>query len=159
MRLSIVRYLICFFIILALPISSFITRPQYSSRINQKYHVPAQLGQLINSSKTKTPLFAKKQKKGGRATRNKIGNRTASVSGFGGAATQNCPCGLPIGYMKCCGKIHKSESEFSKATPQEIVRARYSAYAKREVDFIVGSTHPLNKQFMTDIEHWKETIR
>lgn len=39
------------------------------------------------------------------------------------------------------------------------MRARYSAYAKREVDFIVGSTHPLNKNFMSDIEHWKETIR
>jgi uncharacterized protein YchJ len=40
-----------------------------------------------------------------------------------------------------------------------VVRARYSAYAKRDVDFIIASTHPLTKNFITDIEHWKETIR
>jgi len=28
-----------------------------------------------------------------------------------------------------------------------------------KVDFIVGSTHPLNKDFMSDIDHWKKTIR
>ncbi|KAL9185426.1 hypothetical protein ACHAXT_003203 [Thalassiosira profunda] len=41
----------------------------------------------------------------------------------------------------------------------KVVRARYSAYAKREVDFIVGSTHPLNEKFQSDIEHWKEQIK
>ena len=61
--------------------------------------------------------------------------------------------------MKCCGKLHKDATTFAQSTPEQIVRARYSAYAKREVDFIVGSTHPLNKNFISDIEHWKDTIR
>jgi len=27
-----------------------------------------------------------------------------------------------------------------------------------QIDFIIGSTHPLNKNFISDIEHWKKTI-
>ena len=62
-------------------------------------------------------------------------------------------------YMKCCGKLHKDSTTYAQSTPEQVVRARYSAYSKREVDFIVGSTHPLNKNFISDIEHWKDTIR
>ncbi len=106
-----------------------------------------------------TNLEAKtKQKKNKRATRNTVGNRTKSSSGFGGAAVEACPCGSSLGYMKCCGKLHKESKAYGEATPEQVVRARYSAYAKREIDFIIGSTHPLNKNFMTDIEHWRETI-
>lgn len=100
-----------------------------------------------------------KQKKKKRATRNTVGNRTKSSSGFGGAAIAPCPCGSAAGYMKCCGRLHANGSVYGNASAEEVVRARYSAYAKREIDFIIGSTHPLNKDFMTDIEHWKETIR
>jgi len=60
--------------------------------------------------------------------------------------------------MKCCGKLHKDAKAYGEAAAEQVVRARYSAYAKREIDFIIGSTHPLNKDFMSDIEHWKETI-
>ncbi|KAL3792900.1 hypothetical protein ACHAWO_004229 [Cyclotella atomus] len=100
-------------------------------------------------------LHAKKPSKPLKKT--KTQNR--STTGFGAAATVPCPCGSGEGYMKCCGKLHKDPQAFAAATPEQVVRARYSAYAKREVDFIVGSTHPLNKNFMSDIEHWKETIR
>jgi len=104
-----------------------------------------------------TELGAKgKQKK--RATRNSVKNRTRSISGFGGAAIEPCPCGSSSGYMKCCGKLHKESKVYGAAKAEQVVRARYSAYAKREIDFIIGSTHPLNKAFMTDIEHWRETI-
>ena len=90
----------------------------------------------INSS---TNLCAKKQKKktSNRATRNKMGKRTASASGFGGAAVEPCPCGSGLGYMKCCGKIHKDPDAYAAATPEQVVRARYSAYAKREVSVIL----------------------
>ena len=105
----------------------------------------------------RTALNAK-QKNKKRATRNTVGNRTKSASGFGGAAAEPCPCGSDAGYMKCCGKFHTDPKVFGQAAAEQVVRARYSAYAKREIDFIIGSTHPLNKDFMTDIEHWKETI-
>lgn len=83
----------------------------------------------------------------------------ASSSGFGGAASAPCPCGSGLGYAKCCGKLHKDPKAFASAKAEQVVRARYSAYAKREIDFIIGSTHPLNKGFISDIEHWKEQIR
>lgn len=103
-------------------------------------------------------LHAKKtntQKKSALKTKNK----QISTTGFGGAAVENCPCGSAVGYMKCCGRLHRDVKAYADATAEQVVRARYSAYAKREVDFIVGSTHPLNKSFMGDVEHWKETIR
>mmetsp|Transcript_8316 Transcript_8316/g.12758 ORF Transcript_8316/g.12758 Transcript_8316/m.12758 type:complete len:248 (-) Transcript_8316:51-794(-) len=81
-----------------------------------------------------------------------------STAGFGGAAVEKCPCGSDDAYMKCCGKLHKDEKAYASATCEQVVRARYSAYAKREIDFIIGSTHPLNKDFMTDIEHWRKQI-
>ena len=99
-------------------------------------------------------LHAKK----GKAKPKKKG-MNASSSGFGGAAAAPCPCGSGLGYAKCCGKLHKDPKAFAFATAEQVVRARYSAYAKRVVDFIVGSTHPMNKGFMSDIEHWKEQIR
>ena len=106
-----------------------------------------------------TSLFAKSKKKKNRATRNTVRNRTKSATGFGGAAVEPCPCGSTLPYSKCCHMLHSDETTFSRAKPESIVRARYSAYAKREVNFIIGSTHPLNKDFQTDIDHWKETIR
>ncbi|KAL3768001.1 hypothetical protein ACHAWU_005459 [Discostella pseudostelligera] len=96
------------------------------------------------------------------STQKKSGSKKSkytSTSGFGGAAVEDCPCGTGLGYMKCCGKLHRDGKAYADATAEQVVRARYSAYAKREVDFIVGSTHPLNKNFISDIEHWKETIR
>lgn len=91
-----------------------------------------------------------------------------SSSGFGGAATESCPCGggnsaegespSQLPYLKCCGKIHKNLFEFQKASPEQVVRARYTAYAKREIDFIIKSTHPKNKSFSADIKHWREQI-
>ena len=107
---------------------------------------------------TTTALSAKK---GGTKKKKKIrgvGNRQRSTSGFGGAAVEDCPCGSGLEYMKCCGAIHKSADAFANATPEQIVRARYSAYAKREIDFIVGSVHPLNKNFQADIDQMKHDI-
>ncbi|KAK1735134.1 UPF0225 family protein [Skeletonema marinoi] len=114
-----------------------------------------QTSPLSSCSSLKPPsllqLDAKKQK-------SKKKNK-GSTSGFGGAAVVPCPCGSGSGYMKCCGRLHNDPAVFAAATAEEVVRARYSAYSEREVDFIVGSTHPLNKNFISDIEHWKETIR
>jgi len=150
-----------------LPITSAFTIPTTTTA---HYHPHHDTTSSLITTRSTTFLSAKKasskKKKSTsgtnsatRATRNKAGKRTASASGFGGAAVEDCPCGSNLGYMKCCGKIHKDASAYASATAEQVVRARYSAYAKREVDFIVGSTHPLNKNFMADIEHWKKTIK
>jgi len=48
---------------------------------------------------------------------------------------------------------------YANATASQVVRARYSAYATQNIDFIIQSTHPLNKDSMEDIEQWKQNVR
>ena len=116
--------------------------------------------QVLSSSPLSFPSSSSLLRLDAKKTTKQIKNRNkVSTSGFGGAAVVPCPCGSGEGYMKCCGKLHSDASAYASASAEQVVRARYSAYAKREVDFIVGSTHPLNKNFISDIEHWKETIR
>ena len=51
-----------------------------------------------------------------------------------------CPCQSAQQYENCCGPIHK---DFKKAkTPQSLMRARYSAYVKNNIDFIIKTHHP-----------------
>lgn len=45
-----------------------------------------------------------------------------------------------------------------KSTPEQVVRARYAAYAKREIDFLIKSTHPENENFNPDIKAWRKEI-
>jgi SEC-C motif domain protein len=107
-----------------------------------------------------TALFA--TKKSSKKPTRKIGGGAAksssSLTGFGGAAVEPCSCGSNVAYNKCCGRIHRDPHAFATARPSEVVRARYTAYAQRVVDFVVASTHPLNPTFNDDMEHWKRTI-
>ena len=49
-----------------------------------------------------------------------------------------CPCGSGKNYADCCEKvIHGTPAE----TPEALMRARYSAYVKGEIDFIIKSLH------------------
>lgn len=79
------------------------------------------------------PLHAKTAK----APKKTKGTSSPS-SGFGGAAIEPCPCGSGNGYMKCCGKLHTDETAYAAATAEQVVRARYSAYAKRVVSLQTG---------------------
>lgn len=99
----------------------------------------------------------KKNKKKKRPSSN-IG-RTSGGGGFGGAAMEQCPCGSGDPYSGCCGRLHQDGNAYRVATAEQVVRARYSAYAKKQAEFLMASTHPLNKAFDTDSKRWKETIR
>ena len=102
----------------------------------------------VRTNQILTQLDAKqtKNKKKKRATRNTIGNRTQSSSGFGGASIAPCPCGAKGDdgsqkvYMKCCGLLHSSADKYASAKAEQVVRARYSAYAKRQVCFVLYCT-------------------
>jgi len=102
-------------------------------------------------------LSAKKSKKSG-----KPNQRTAPSSGFGGAAKVQCPCGAQgtgATFDRCCRRLHSSESVFGSAPAEAVVRARYSAFARRNADFLMGSTHPRNKQhWRPDFAAWKKDI-
>ncbi|MDD2499742.1 MAG: YchJ family protein [Geobacter sp.] len=52
----------------------------------------------------------------------------------------SCPCGSTKTYSDCCEPIIKGTQPAE--TAEQLMRARYSAYTKTEMDFIFSSTHP-----------------
>ncbi len=67
-----------------------------------------------------------------------------------------CPCGSGQAYSECCEPIIKGER--AAETPEQVMRARYSAYAKVETDYLQASLHP-DKKDDHDPEstrHWAE---
>ena len=52
-------------------------------------------------------------------------------------AKTTCPCGSGRDYSACCEPIIKGTS--LAATAEELMRARYSAYEKQEIDFIINT--------------------
>ena len=55
-----------------------------------------------------------------------------------------CPCGNSAAYADCCELIIKGVRPAE--TAEQLMRARYSAYAGTEMDFIFESTHPDHRQ-------------
>ncbi len=51
-----------------------------------------------------------------------------------------CPCGSGQDYPACCQPYHKGENAQNAET---LVRARFSAFALHEYDFIIETTHPI----------------
>ncbi|MGE5410977.1 MAG: YchJ family protein [Clostridiales bacterium] len=52
----------------------------------------------------------------------------------------NCPCGSGKNYSECCEPFIKGQKTVQKA--EELMRARYSAYAMHEIDYILDTNHP-----------------
>lgn len=53
---------------------------------------------------------------------------------------EKCPCGSDLNYRECCGPLIAGEKIAD--TAEALLRSRYTAYSKREVDYIVNTTHP-----------------
>ncbi len=49
-----------------------------------------------------------------------------------------CPCGSGKNYGECCKSVHEFGMVTSSAS--DLIRARYSAYATNNADFIIGTT-------------------
>ena len=52
----------------------------------------------------------------------------------------SCPCGSTSSYSDCCEPIISGSRPAE--TAEQLMRARYSAYTKVEMDFVFNSTHP-----------------
>ena len=52
----------------------------------------------------------------------------------------DCPCGTKVMYHDCCRPYHIGKAQ--PATAEKLMRARYSAFFFRLVDYLVSSTHP-----------------
>ena len=52
----------------------------------------------------------------------------------------NCPCGSGESYATCCEPIITGKQPAE--TAEQLMRARYSAHVKVDVDFLYATTHP-----------------
>ena len=46
-----------------------------------------------------------------------------------------CPCHSGRRYAECCGPLHRGAR--AAATPEELMRSRYAAFARGDVDYLV----------------------
>jgi len=54
--------------------------------------------------------------------------------------TNSCPCGSGNDYTACCEPVITGRKKAE--TAEQLMRARYSAHEKVEIDFLYESTHP-----------------
>jgi SEC-C motif-containing protein len=53
---------------------------------------------------------------------------------------KECPCGSGLSYSECCEPVIKGTRD--AATAEQLMRSRYSAYARAEVEYLRESLHP-----------------
>ena len=59
-------------------------------------------------------------------------------------AAEKCPCGSTLTYAKCCGPLIKGTAPAE--TAEGLMRSRYSAYVKAEMDYLFETTHPAHRK-------------
>lgn len=57
----------------------------------------------------------------------------------------SCPCGTEKTYELCCAGLHTGESKAK--TAQELMRSRYSAFVKSDIDYIANTHIPGTTDF------------
>ena len=68
----------------------------------------------------------------------------------------DCPCGSGKTYKACCQVFHKGTQP---THPEQLMRARYSAYAAGNVAFIMQTTHPQSPHRQADAKAWRASLR
>ncbi len=53
---------------------------------------------------------------------------------------EKCPCGSGLGFDECCGPVLTGREE--AATAEALLRARYSAHVKLQMEFVRDTVHP-----------------
>ena len=66
-----------------------------------------------------------------------------------------CPCCSGKKYKRCCRAYHLGERP---ASPLELMRSRYTAYALGLLDYIIATTDPLGARFNPDTPKWRADL-
>ena len=66
--------------------------------------------------------------------------------------SESCPCGTGKEYDSCCGAFHRGLAK--PKTAEQLMRSRYSAYAKTQVEYVLLTTHPQMRK-----HHSAEAVR
>lgn len=67
-----------------------------------------------------------------------------------------CPCFSGLDYEACCQPYHLKKTVPERAV--QLMRSRYSAYALKEADYLMDTTHPENPHYMEDRVRWRISI-
>jgi SEC-C motif-containing protein len=54
-----------------------------------------------------------------------------------------CPCDSGSPYAACCGRFHSGTA--AAPTAEALMRSRYSAYARRDADYLRRTWHPTTR--------------
>ncbi|MGI6394720.1 MAG: YchJ family protein [bacterium] len=67
---------------------------------------------------------------------------------------KNCSCGSGKNFNECCEPLLKKKKK--AVTAEELMRARYSAFAERNIDFIMDTVAPTVRNSMSrdEVEKW-----
>jgi len=70
-----------------------------------------------------------------------------------------CHCQSGKEFSACCGPVLQGQAH--ARTPEELMRARYTAHCLRNYAFLVESTHPAHREGMTEkeIEEWATHVQ
>ncbi|MFC8516871.1 YchJ family protein [Streptomyces sp. NPDC057257] len=62
----------------------------------------------------------------------------------------SCPCGLAETYERCCGRFHRGEA--AAPTAEALMRSRYSAFVKRNEQYLLRTWHPRTRPATLDLD-------
>lgn len=60
--------------------------------------------------------------------------------------TSSCPCQSGLVYEACCAPLHRGVQTASSA--EALMRSRYAAYVRQEIDYIVATTVPAQQALL-----------
>jgi SEC-C motif domain protein len=73
---------------------------------------------------------------------------------------ETCLCGSSLNYPECCGRYHGGEH--APPTAEALVRARFTAYARRDVDYLLASwdagKRPAAIDFSKETAQWRKLV-
>jgi SEC-C motif-containing protein len=67
-----------------------------------------------------------------------------------GYVLDSCPCGSAVGYHLCCEPLHHGERQAE--TAEELMRSRYSAFARGDADYLFRTWHPRTRPADTAVD-------
>lgn len=57
--------------------------------------------------------------------------------------SENCPCCSGLQYSLCCGRYLSGEE--IPASPEALMRSRYTAYSRHDVDYLLATWHQTHR--------------
>jgi SEC-C motif-containing protein len=54
-----------------------------------------------------------------------------------------CPCGTGQAFADCCGRYLTGRAQ--PATPEQLMRSRYSAFCTGNIDYLIATHHPTQR--------------